>query len=51
MKCKNEKRTAVGYYRMRPSFKAKIKSMAKKMEVSEAEVLDKLLVMCFSTGK
>jgi hypothetical protein len=47
MKCKKEKRTAVGYFRMRPSFKAKIKKMAKSMEVSEAEVLDRLLVHYF----
>lgn len=47
MKTKNEKRNVVGYYRMRPSFKAKIKKMAKSMDISEAEVLDRLLVHYF----
>jgi hypothetical protein len=40
---KNEKRSAIGYYRLRPSFKKKIKLHAKLNKISEAAALDMIL--------
>lgn len=45
---KNEKRTAIGYYRIRPSHKEKIKRIAKKQKISEAAALEMILTVYFA---
>lgn len=45
-----EKRSAIGYYRIKPTNKKRVQDLAKELEISESEMLDEMIERTFTSG-